>query len=173
MHRYLVGEISTVFAAIGEDRMLLSVMNITLQNPHETVWLGRSWSPWIDIYEAVKRYHGPPHQPGLYRLRNADSKEQLLYIGEGKDIRKRLFQLRNAINKAANGATQGPPHWAGACVFQQLQAGASVQVSWLLDTVPYEGERKGIECECIAAHRWVTGANPKCQFVALARRKDL
>lgn len=147
-------------------------INSTLQNPHDAVWLGRPWSPWIGFHEALSRFHGPSHQPGVYRLRDARSDKRLLYIGEGTDIRMRLFQLRNAMRKVAGGGPQGPPHWAGACVLQKERQGASVEVSWLLDAVPDEGERKGLECEYIAAHRWATGVNPECQFIALARRRS-
>ncbi|OGO05393.1 MAG: hypothetical protein A2Y91_05110 [Chloroflexi bacterium RBG_13_54_8] len=48
--------------------------------------------------------------------------------------------------------------------------GATIEVSWLLHAVGDEGEREGIECECVAAHRWLLKANPACQFIALERR---
>lgn len=143
------------------------------QSPQGIVWLGRNWSPWIRFYEALNRGSGPPHQPGIYRLRDALSGRSLLYIGEGKDIRTRLFQLRNAMRKVAGGAPQGPPHWAGACILRKEHQGASIEVSWLLDAVPDESERKGLECEYIAAHRWATSLNPECQFIALARRRNI
>lgn len=143
------------------------------QNPQGATWLGRNWSPWIGLYEALNRLHGPPHQPGIYRLRDARLSKSLLYIGESTNIRMRLFQLRNAIKKVAGGGPQGPPHWAGACVLQKEQQGASVEVSWLSDAEPDESERKGLECEYIAAHRWTTGVNPECQFIALARRRGI
>lgn len=147
-------------------------MNNALQNPQDGVWLGRPWSLWVGFKEALSRGFGPSHQPGVYRLRDARSHQRLLYIGESGDIRMRLFQLRNAMSKVAKGGPQGPPHWAGACVLQQELQGATIEVSWLLDTVPDEGERKGLECEYIAAHRWAAGSNPACQFIALCRRKN-
>ncbi|MFC2040741.1 hypothetical protein ACFLTY_00235 [Chloroflexota bacterium] len=146
-------------------------MESALESPHDNAWLGRSWSPFLSFHQVATRGFGPPHQPGLYRLRDANAQKLLLYIGEGTDIRMRMFQLRNAMNKVARGGPQGPPHWAGACILQHEQKGASVEVSWLLDAVPDEGERKGLECEYIAAHRKATGVNPECQFIALNRRK--
>ena len=38
------------------------------------------------------------------------------------------------------------------------------------DPVDDEGELKRIECECIAAHRWLLNTNPDCPFVAIERR---
>ena len=145
-------------------------MNRGTQNPQETMWLGRHWSSWISLVVTLNRGYGPPHQPGVYRLRDALVDKSLLYIGEGGDIRRRLFQLRNAMEKVSKGASQGPPHWAGAYILQHERSGAKVEVSWLLGSICDEAERKGLECEYIAAHRWATGHNPECQFVALARR---
>jgi hypothetical protein len=144
---------------------------VALQNSQDTIWLGRSWSPWISLNKALERGYGPPHQPGVYRLRDARLNDSLLYIGEGGDIRRRLFQLRRAMAKVAAGG-QCPPHWAGACILQRERQGAIVQVSWLLEAVLIEAERKGLECEYITAHQWVVGSNPDCQFIALARRTD-
>jgi hypothetical protein len=144
---------------------------VNFQGVQGKTWLSREWSPWLDIVQALQRGHGPPHQPGVYRIRDARLSGFLLYVGEGGDIRGRLFQLRNAMEKVAAGGPQGPPHWAGACILYHQQQGARIEVSWLLQTVEDEGDRKGIECECIAAHRWATGSNPECQFIALTRRK--
>jgi hypothetical protein len=143
---------------------------VSVGNPQDAVWLGRKWAAWASLREALMRGTGPPHQAGLYRLRDSRS-SGLLYIGQGGDVRGRLFQLRNAMKKVAAGGKQGPPHWAGACVLHQERQGADVEVSWLLEPVLNEGERKGLECEYIAAHRWATGHNPACQFTALARRE--
>ena len=142
------------------------------QNPQETTWLFRRWSPWMGLDKALYRGYGPPRQPGVYRIRDARSGDSLLYIGEGGDIRKRLFQLRNAMKKVECGGPQGPPHWAGACILHYRRLGAQIEVSWLLDVVPDEAERKGLECEYIAAHRWATGRNPGCQFIAISRRRS-
>jgi hypothetical protein len=139
-------------------------------NPQDIDWVGRNWSRWIDFHSAFDRESEIPRQPGVYRIRDAHSTSTLLYIGESIDIRARLFQLRNAMAKVASGGPQGPPHWAGAGILHYQQLGAVIQVSWLLDAVTDEGERKGIECESIAAHRWASGKNPECQFIALHRR---
>lgn len=104
-------------------------------------------------------------------MRDARSGDSLLYIGEGGDIRERLSQLRSAMRQAERGAPQGPPHWAGACILHHKRLGAQIEVSWLLNVVPEEAERKGLECEYIAAHRCATGENPRCQFVAMSRRR--
>ena len=145
-------------------------MSSISQNPQEITWLGRQWSSWITLDVALSRGYGPPHQPGVYRIRDALVDKRLLYIGEAGDIRMRLFQLRNAMRKVAKGASQGPPHWAGACILKHERLGAKIEVSWLLGSILDEAERKGLECEYIAAHRWATGRNPECQFIALARR---
>lgn len=141
-----------------------------LGNPQNVTWIERHWSDWMDLYQALERSSGPGHQPGIYRLRDVRSAKTLLYIGESNDIRSRLFQLRNAVRKVAAGAPQGPPHWAGACILYHERQGAKIEVSWLLEMIPGEAERKGLECEYIAAHRWVTGQNPDCQFVAISRK---
>ena len=142
---------------------------VLIENPHETVWLRRRWSVWLSLKEALLRGKGPPHEPGVYRLR-ASGSDRLLYIGQGGDVRRRLFDLQSAMGKVASGGRQGPPHWAGACILHHQRRGAAIEVSWLLELVAAESERKGLECEYIAAHRWATGLNPECQFTALARR---
>ena len=144
-----------------------------LGNPQDTTWVGRQWSAWIGLYQALDRSSGPAHEPGIYRLRDSRSDDSLLYIGESGDVRSRPFQLRNAISKTAAGASQGPPHWAGACIFYHERQGARIEVSWLLEVISDEAERKGIECEYIAAHRWAIGRNPECQFVAISRRQNI
>lgn len=145
-------------------------MVVDLRNPQDDNWLSRQWSTWIVLAEALRRGVGAPRQPGIYRIRDARSRDSLLYIGQSDNIRGRLFQLRNAMIKVSQGKKQGPPHWAGACVLQQQNEGALIEVSWLIEAVTKEAERKGLECEYIAAHRWVTGRNPGCQFVAITRR---
>jgi hypothetical protein len=142
-----------------------------MQNTQDTTGLNRSWSQWTDFEKSIERGCGAPRQPGIYRICDALKHESLLYIGETNNIRGRLFQLRNAMAKVAAGGSQGPPHWAGGCILHHERLGARIQVSWLLEAVPDEAERKGLECEYIAAHRSTTGHNPECQFVALARRK--
>lgn len=146
-------------------------IKVNVQDTQGRTWLDREWSHWLDLDAALQRGYGPPHQPGVYRIRDARFTDFLLYVGEGKDVRRRLFQLRNAMSKVAAGSPQGPPHWAGACILHHQRKGARIEVSWLLQPVGDEGDRKGIECECIAAHRWVTNSNPECQFVALTRRE--
>lgn len=141
-----------------------------LGNSQDANWLGRKWFPWIGFAEALCRGFGPAHQPGIYRLRDAHSRDSLLYIGQGRDTRQRLFQLRNAMIKVSRGGKQGPPHWAGACILHQQNSGAVIEVSWLEDAISDEAERKGLECEYIAAHRWFTGRNPDCQFIGMNRR---
>ncbi len=146
---------------------------IDTNNSHGNDWLGRRWSQWLGFDAALQRGNGPPHQSGVYRIRDARLSSTLLYVGESGDVRSRLFQLRNAMGKVAAGGKQGPPHWAGAGILHHKQLGAIIEVSWLLDAVEGEGERKGIECECIAAHRWANRTNPTCQFIALERRSGV
>jgi hypothetical protein len=148
-------------------------MDDFFQSPQEASWLRRQWSPWIGLNRSLDRGYGPPHQPGVYRIRDARSGGSILYIGEGGDIRKRLSELKNAMKKVEGGGLQGPPHWAGACILHYKHLGAQIEISWLLDVVPDEAERKGLECEYIAAHRWATGRNPECQFIAISRRKPI
>lgn len=143
---------------------------VELGNMQSNAWLGRRWSEWLTLNIVLQRGYGPPHQPGVYRIRDARVSDSLLYIGESNDLRGRLFQLRNAMEKVAKGGKQGPPHWAGASILHHQRQGAVIEVSWLLDAVNDESERKGIECECIAAHRWLLKSNPACQFIALERR---
>jgi hypothetical protein len=122
---------------------------VNTKNLYGDDWLDRRWSQWVNLDAALHRHDGPPHQPGVYRIRNARSSAALLYFGESGDVRSRLFQLRNAMNKVTAGGKQGPPHWAGACVLHHKRQGAIIEVSWLLDAVEDEGECKGIECECV------------------------
>jgi len=147
-------------------------MNEVKQNPQDMNWLNQQWFPWISLAEALCRGFGPPHQPGIYRLRDTWSRDSLLYIGQGKDIRRRLFQLRNAMIKVSRGGKQGPPHWAGACILHKQNQGAKIEVSWLERAVPDEADRKGLENDYIADHRRATSQNPECQFVSMDRRAN-
>lgn len=145
-------------------------MDLKIGGIQSSRWLDRRWSDWGSLDAALERGNGPSHRSGVYRIRDSRDLRRLLYVGESGDVRKRLFQLRNAMRKADRVEKQGPPHWAGASILYCQRQGAIVEVSWLLDPIDDEGERKGVECECVAAHRWLLKANPSCQFVALDRR---
>ena len=142
---------------------------IQTQNPQNIKWLDRTWSQWIGLEDALKPGYGPLHQPGIYRIRNGKLKKSLLYIGISRDIRGRLFQLKNAMKKYNRGDRQSPPHWAGGCIRTHELRGDIIEVSWL-QSIDSELERKGLECDYIAAHRWFCRSNPECQFVSLDRR---
>jgi hypothetical protein len=105
-----------------------------------------------------------PNSAGLYRLR-CKGRDGLIYIGEtGDSLRGRFRQLRKASVYAAQGKPAGPPHVAGRCVFDHECAGLEIEVSWTEKPDLHRRERKGIECELIAAYRKTMRANPACQF---------
>ena len=130
-------------------------------DPHRRRWLGRRWTSWYSLDDAVGE-HLVPQQPGVYRLRRGGL-VGLLYVGESDDLGRRLRDLRGALRAAARGKTRNTGHWAAPCIHAHLR-GRKLEVSWLLERVPDDAERNGIESECIAAHRWQLGRNPDCQF---------
>jgi hypothetical protein len=130
-------------------------------------WLGRAWSEWISLDDALPRRSGAPLQAGLYRIR-ARGESGLLYIGETGSIRGRFRDLRRAIGLAKVMKTGS--HWAGPCIYHHEQQGETIELSWLVDSVADEADRKGLEAEYVAAHRWQLRKNPECSFVAMPRR---
>ena len=119
------------------------------------------------MLDLVLEQGNVPGQPGVYRLRGRRL-SGLLYVGESQNLEKRLQVLRWALGKAAEGKTGRTGHWAALNLHTRLR-GRKLEVSWLKDAIPAKSERKGIECECIAAHRWHLDRNPDCQFVAFER----
>ncbi|HXH50528.1 MAG TPA: hypothetical protein VNM47_14385 [Terriglobia bacterium] len=129
-------------------------------------WENHAWSDWYSLDVAIMpREAKAPDSPGLYRLR-CKGERGLIYIGEtGDSLRSRLRQLRKATRYVASGREPGPPHVAGACVLDHERNGFVVEVSWVEMTNPDPRNRKGIECELIAAYRKAMGStNPTCQF---------
>ena len=136
-------------------------------NPHGARWLGRRWTNWAMLEDVLDR-SVVPRQPGVYRLRGKRF-TGLLYVGESGNLHERLIALRHALGRAADGKTEKTGHWAAQNLHMRLK-GRKLVVSWLKDAVPAKSERKGIECECIAAHRWHLDRNPDCQFVSLEQQ---
>src|SRR5258708_3887623 len=108
--------------------------------------------------------------PGLYRLR-CHGQAGLIYIGEtGDSIKARFGQLRKAMEYAAQGRyaakgkVGGPPHVAGGCVWKHVCVGHVIEVSWTEAPNLDKRERKGVECDLIAACRKIMGVSPACQF---------
>ena len=137
-----------------------------LGDPQAARWISRGWSRWAVLDDVVEE-RDAPRQLGVYRLRGRRQKA-LLYVGESEDIRKRLSTLKRALAHAASGMMEKTGHWAAPNLHARLK-GNSPEVSWLEDAIPQKAERKGLECECIAAHRWQLGRNPDCQFVSFDR----
>lgn len=151
-------------AAFRRSRKVFVVARQFPGNAHSGTWLGRRWSRWATLDKALGKAEAPS-QPGVYRIRNANG-EGLLYIGESESIRRRLASLRRGMSNVRIGKSVNTGHWAAPCIFHHEQGGALVEVSWLEDQVPEKAERRGLESEYIAAHRWAAGCNPSCQFVA-------
>lgn len=134
-------------------------------------WEGHAWSEWYSLDAAIApRNARAPDGPGLYRIR-CHSQAGLIYIGEtGDSLKGRFRQLRKATEYAAQGKysaegkTGGPPHVAGGCVWKHQCAGLIVEVSWAEKRDLDRRNRKGVECELVAAYRKTVGANPACQF---------
>jgi hypothetical protein len=129
------------------------------------LWEKHSWSEWhrLDDFRGAA-------SPGLYRIR-CHGQAGLIYIGEtGDSIRARLGQLRKAMTYAeqgrytAQGKVGGPPHVAGGCVWKHVCAGHVIEVSWTEEPEIDKRERRGVECDLIAAYRKIMGASPVCQF---------
>jgi hypothetical protein len=131
-------------------------------------WMGLHWSAWVSLDNATRAYRGgSPPTPGLYRIRTNRS-AGLIYVGEtGKGIRNRLQMLQAAIRYASPGSVGRPPHVAGACVAAHIRGGHSVEVSWVVAPELDARERKGLECDLIAAHRRQLGSSPDCQFAGV------
>jgi hypothetical protein len=135
-------------------------------------WQGYDWSPWRDLRDIrVARSAALDHpgldQPGLYRFR-VRRRPGLLYIGEtGTQISWRLRQHRGAAKHAAGSEPSDTslPSALGATIAGAWGQERVVEVSWVplpdLELV----DRKGVECELIAAYRAVMGRNPDCQFL--------
>ncbi len=128
-------------------------------------WEKYAWSAW-HLLDEVRC----TDSPGLYRLR-CNGQVGLLYIGEtGDSIRSRFGQLRKAMQYAAEGRyaakgkVGGPPHVAGGCVWKHVCAGRVIEVSWIESPDLDKRERKGVECDLIAAYRRRMGVSPTCQF---------
>lgn len=128
-------------------------------------WEKLTWSEWCRL-DSVKG----ADCAGLYRLR-CHRQAGLIYIGEtGDSCRARFGQLRMAMKYAAQGRYSakgkvgGPPHVAGGCVWKHVCAGQVVEVSWTEAPDLDRRERKGVECDLIAAYRRTMGESPACQF---------
>jgi hypothetical protein len=142
------------------------VINPDVDDVHGEAWMGLIWTPWVGLEAATPAWGGgAPMAAGLYRLR-AHGRPGLAYIGEtGRGIRQRLQQLRTGMGYVANGVrVTGAPHVAAGCVLGHVNAGHDVQVSWTVAPDLPRRERKGVECDLIAAHRRVLSASPSCQF---------
>lgn len=128
-------------------------------------WENHAWSEWYPLDAAIApRKAKAPNIPGLYRLR-CKGHGGLIYVGEtGDSLRKRLRQLRQATREVARGGPPGSPHVAGGCVLEHERAGLVVEVSWVEKPSLSSRDRRGVECELIAAYRKAVGANPDCQF---------
>jgi len=136
-----------------------------IADPQARDWEGHAWSDWHQLDEAVLASAAiAPDEAGIYRIR-CRGEEGLVYVGEtGKSIRGRFRQLRKATEYVAAGKRPGPPHVAGGCVLEHERRGSVVEVSWFTTRGVDGRDRKGIECELIAAYRKATGLNPTCQF---------
>jgi len=128
-------------------------------------WEERPWSEWYLLDTAIAPGMAKaPNTAGLYRLR-CRGRVGLIYIGEtGTSLRGRFRQLRKATEYAGQGKPAGPPHVAGNCVFKRESAGLAVEVSWVETPQLDSRDRKGVECELIAAYRKTMRTNPACQF---------
>jgi hypothetical protein len=135
------------------------------QGPH---WQGFGWSEWTQFIHdnpLLMSAIGIGEQ-GLYRFRVA-GRSGLLYIGEtGRTLKERLDGHRRAARIAGQQPTTQHAAFAAA-VRDHWAAGRDVEVSWatLPKGFPRE-ERKGVECELIAAYRATVGRNPDFQFQA-------
>ena len=135
-----------------------------LASPRDSGWYSLSWSEWERLADAIKAYEALcPDLPGLYRVGD-EASDLLLYVGEGKSLLNRLRNLNKAIEYHQRGRPPGPPHVAGACVASRTSSSDNLWVSWVVVTDVDFRERRGLECELIAAHRLYGGKSPICQF---------
>jgi hypothetical protein len=151
----------------GERRAIQSTYS---GNPQALTWVGRRWSRWVSLDNVSENVLVPRHA-GIYRLRRR-RQSGLLYLGESDDLRRRLVRLVRGTRLAARGQRRQIGHWAAPCVERHMRGGGVVEVSWLLESVADKTERRGLECEYIAAHRFALGRNPTCQFVALPAEEE-
>ena len=126
-------------------------------------WENHAWSDWCLLDTAIAGQ--APDTAGLYRLR-CRGQDGLIYIGEtGRSLKKRLRQLRAAMENVKRGKPPGAPHVAGGCVLAHEQSGFVIEVSWVENPELDPRNRRGVECELIAAYRKAMGGtNPTCQF---------
>lgn len=145
--------------------------SLNLRDCQTSSWEGHTWSDWHSLGAATyPRTSTAPDASGWYRIR-CRGEAGLIYIGEtGVSLRSRFRQLQKAMEYAAAGKytalgkVGGPPHVAGGCVLKHERAGNVIEVSWATSSNPDSRERRGIECELIAAYRKLARANPACQF---------
>jgi hypothetical protein len=107
-------------------------IKIVESGPQGKGWGGYEWSEWW-LVDAAKVGQAPPAPTiaGIYRVRDRDGDEALLYIGQSISLRKRLRELRVGMAEGATGAKRTETHVAGGCVQQHVARGALIEVSWI------------------------------------------
>ena len=98
---------------------------------------------------------------GLYRVRST-SMDELLYIGQSNNLRRRILELRGAIQDSE--MPWNDPHVAAARFWALLQnANHEFEIS-VARTTPDVIARKSLESLAISLYRAESGRSPKFNF---------
>lgn len=132
-------------------------------------WLDLNWSEWKSLEEDS--FSEVPKETGLYRIRHkSEKRDQLEYIGESGDTRRRIQSLARGVY--AEEMPYRDPHTAAPCLWAvRDDIGSALEVS---HTTPPKAEdeqhRKGIEAALIALHRRETSRSPTANFGRIIER---
>jgi hypothetical protein len=119
-----------------------------------------AWSPWVPL-ETAPTDPEVPREPGIYRIRSAET-GVILYIGQtGRSLRRRLRELRHVYGDLM---PYNDPHTAGPALWaHRIDTGETFEVSVapLRTSGP---ERLGREALEITKRRMLDGCSPLYNF---------
>ena len=118
------------------------------------------WSPWSRLL-GTDRGSAITTQPGLYRIRSAET-GRILYIGQtGRSLRERLRALSGVYGDVmpySDPHTAGPALWA-----HRVETSETYEVS-IAVVEGRKGERMGLEALEITKRRMIDGHSPAYNF---------
>lgn len=142
-------------------------------DPMSQSWHGLSWSGWYPLVDVVARGYKEKIQGfdtdtvdqenALYRFAVRHWEPDLMYVGEtARSPRQRLMEHWSCFQGGPNSRAF---HGAIGRISEEPGGDWTLRVSWSALDNADEGERKGLECELIAAHRRARNRNPRFQFL--------
>ena len=119
-----------------------------------------TWSQWCPL--SQQRLPAiVPRAAGLYRMRST-SMDELLYIGQSNNLRRRILELRGAIQDSE--MPWNDPHVAAARFWALLQSTHHEFEISVARTSTDVIARKSLECLAISLSRAESGRSPKFNF---------